>query len=111
MKQLTVYKSLLPKFQQSIPIDNPKTGRITYLGQILKQLGFPTLRKDGRGAYTIHDIDGPACPPFSIICNGRKVQTDLTTMLLVLSPENEPAIQEELAKHGFQIQFLKEPKP
>lgn len=87
-------------------LDNPKTGHISYMGQILKQLKQPTLDKDNKPVlllseiYKLEDI-----PPFTVRCKDRIVQSDLATQIINTPPENFGRVAELLKQAGFTCVF------
>ncbi len=78
------------------------------MGQILKQLGQPTLGKDKKAVVLISDIVKLTdCPPFTIRCKSTIVQSDLATLIMNTIPENHTRVAELLAPFGLTCTFEK----
>ena len=76
------------------------------MGQILRQLGQPTLGKEQKQVHIISDIAGiKPTFPFSQLCHGKVVQTDLATQLISSPPENEARISSLLEAAGFVVEW------
>ena len=105
-KHITLIRSLYPNVKNP-PLESTKSGRLSYMGQILHQLGLPTLAKDKKQAYILSDVANlPVHYPFSCGCNGRIVQTDLSTSIINTPPENEARIRSLLEDAGFIVTFI-----
>jgi hypothetical protein len=103
-QHFTLIRSLSPKSPK--PAMEYKSGHITYMGQILKQLGQEVLRRDEKQVLLVTDILGlKPCPPFTLICNGKLVQSDLATHIINSPPENEARIISLLAAHNITVSF------
>ena len=101
---ITLIRSLTPKSTK--PALEYESGHLTYMGQILKQLGQPTLRKEKKQAYTLNDVVNlRPIPPFTLLCNGHLVQSDLATHIMNTPPENEARIQALLNSHNITVTF------
>jgi len=104
--QITLVRSLCPDSPNQ-PIENIKTGKITYIGQILKQLKYKTFNALGHQVYTVNDIKGINLePPFMTRCGKFHVQTDLTTHIINTPKENEYRITKLLAEHNITVTFI-----
>lgn len=99
-------RTLLPTSKHP-PLQVVSNGRLSYMGQILHQLGLPTLGKDGKQVYTINDVVSirPHLP-FTTVCNNHVVQTDLSTNIINTHPENEVRIRTLLEAAGFSVEFI-----
>ena len=88
-------------------LENPKTGHISYMGQILKQLGQTNLlNKDGKAVLLLSDIHKLSDhPPFTIRCKDRIIQSDLSTSILNTPPENCGRVATLLTEAGFTCTF------
>jgi len=102
---ILLIRSLIPAVKPC-PIESVKSGKLSYMGQILHQLGLPTLGKDRSQVYLVSSI-ARIVPhaPFTFLCAGQVVQSDLTTNLINTPPENEARIRSLLEAAGFQVQF------
>lgn len=99
-------RSLLPSAKVA-PLQVASNGRLSYMGQILHQLGLPTLGKEGKQVYTINDVVSMRVhQPFTQLCAGRVVQTDLATSIINTHPENEVRLRTLLTDAGFTVEFI-----
>lgn len=88
------------------PIENPNTGQISIIGQILIQLKQSTKGVNDKAVYLLSDIPGiQAIPPFTMPCNGKVVQTELTTLIMNTPPSNEYRITNLLEAQKLTIHF------
>lgn len=101
--EFTLIRSIVPR--SKIKALETESGHVSYMGQILKQCGLPTFRKDKRPAYTVNDTPLKFYPPFIIYCNGRPVQSDLCTHIINTPPENELRVVQLLAQHNLTVKF------
>jgi len=100
----TLFRTLLP-LKKNSPFEN-KEGRLTYMGQILKQCKLPTMGKENSPAYCISDLTGcHAHQPFSIQCSIKVVGTDLSTYIINTPPENEWRLTKLLNDSGLAVTF------
>ena len=104
-KHFTLIPTLHP--HKLAVLENPKTGHISYMGQILKQLGQTNLmNKDGKPCLLLSDIHKMSdYPPFTIRCKHLIIQSDLTTLIINTPPENCGRVAMLLEQAGFTCTF------
>ena len=104
MKQLILQRNLHPKTQPSY-INNGQ--HLNYRGQILEQLGSPTMGKDNNPVFIANKIKGLIpIPHLTRNCGRYVVQTDLATNILNTHYDNEPQITKMLEDVGFSVTFV-----
>lgn len=105
VKEFTLIPTLFP--HKLTVLENPKTGHVSYMGQILKQLGQPTLTKEGKACTLLSDVHKLTdIPPFTIRCCKLIVQSDLATLIMNTPPENCGRVAMLLEQAGYSCKFI-----